>query len=648
MANAVYDPIRDELLLDDGTAKANYFRDDLGIRYYEALDKTNVPIAPSGWCSWYYFYQEISADQVMENAEWAAQHLKDYGLHYIQIDDGWQGTGRGLGDNRDFFAIDDRFEETGMDGLADGITDLGFEAGIWLVPFGQSNPDAVSDASLLKNSDGTFVSHEWVGDFMLDPTIEATADYLRSLFRTYRDMGYTYFKTDGFPPTIDVFAGNIGAMAAPGYDELDDRERAEQLFRDGIEPIREAIGDESYWLGCWGTETTPIGITDGGRTAGDVRVTHEGYLYAKHAILKWAFLHNIAWFSDPDVVLARPPLSDAVARSWITALGITGQALLLSDNLPMLPESRVDMLRRALPATDVRALDLYRHTNLSKPIWTLYAHRPDAAQTPYTVVAVFNESEERTDSRLVRWEDLGLSGSAPHHAYDFWRDEYLGAWDHGMFLEVPPGDVRLIALAPMDEQKPVLLSTSRHVTQGWVDLETIDTRELGDGRWQVSGRSAVVGGDEYTLTFGTPRGAGTLRMSAFEAIDAQGDAVEASRSRQYSSATATLDPKETGSIEWRATFERADADLSHPVRPEREILVTQIDDSTVRASVAIQWSPSAGFLIELDGEPLGYTAATAVLLRDLEPGKTYTVSQRPVWYDGTVASDAVSQTFTLE
>jgi len=60
---------------------------------------------------------------------------------------------------------------------------------------------------------------------------------------------------------------------------------------------------------------------------------------------------------------------------------------------------------------------------------------------------------------------------------------------------VPPGSCRVIAVRAV-EAHPVLVSTSRHVTQGMVDV----TGEVWDGvRKTLSGTSQVVGGDPYEL-----------------------------------------------------------------------------------------------------------------------------------------------------
>lgn len=49
---------------------------------------------PNGWCSWYHYYADVSADDIRENLAVRAERFP--ALRYVQIDDGYQakmGTG---------------------------------------------------------------------------------------------------------------------------------------------------------------------------------------------------------------------------------------------------------------------------------------------------------------------------------------------------------------------------------------------------------------------------------------------------------------------------------------------------------------------------------------------------------------------------
>ncbi len=56
LADGMFDPVKDEVKLKDGTAIQNYYKDSLGVKYLSPIDKSIFPLPPSGWCSWYYYY----------------------------------------------------------------------------------------------------------------------------------------------------------------------------------------------------------------------------------------------------------------------------------------------------------------------------------------------------------------------------------------------------------------------------------------------------------------------------------------------------------------------------------------------------------------------------------------------------------------
>ncbi len=72
---------------------------------------------------------------------------------------------------------------------------------------------------------------------------------------------------------------------------------------------------------------------NGSRTGGDVVLGWGGFQVALRPTLQYYYLHNIVWYSDPDVLLVRSPLTLDQARVWATLEGLTGQALMSSDRL---------------------------------------------------------------------------------------------------------------------------------------------------------------------------------------------------------------------------------------------------------------------------------------------------------------------------
>ena len=51
--------------------------------------KLLAPTPPMGWNSWDSYGETITEAQVRANADWMAQHLKQFGWQYVVIDEGW-------------------------------------------------------------------------------------------------------------------------------------------------------------------------------------------------------------------------------------------------------------------------------------------------------------------------------------------------------------------------------------------------------------------------------------------------------------------------------------------------------------------------------------------------------------------------------
>jgi hypothetical protein len=626
LAGGVFDPVKDELRLNDGTVINNYFRDTLKIKYFHPIDKTQFPLPPSGWCSWYFFYQEIDENEIKLNAKWIADNLKDYGVQYVQIDDGWQGTGHGLGENRDWFTINKRFP-SGMDQLAAYIKSLGLKPGIWLAPHGQSNENVVKNHSgvFLLKPDGTSAANTWEGTFLIDPSTPESQQYLKDLFTRLAGWGYEYFKIDGQPIVVREYRNKKTLMKRPADD-------TDELYRDTLKSIRAAIGPRRYLLGCWVVPLEGIGLMNGSRIGADVLPNWDGFKYAMRATMQYYFLHNVAWYTDPDVFIVRAPLPLEQARAWATLQGLTGQAALMSDRMVDLSPERVELIRRVYPAVDIRPLDLFS-SERNKRIWDL---KIDHLGRQYDVVGLFNFDETKSIASYVSWKDLGLREDQPVHVFDFWRQEYLGAWEKGISVELLPASTRVLSLVPATDQIQ-LVSTSRHITQGWVDL--ISQRFDPSSR-TYSGRSRVIRNDPYRLWFAFPRG----KQFAIKSATAGGLPVQI-RNHQGWAEVEITSPRTT-EVSWRVVFEPVFG-YHFPVREPSNLAAESVgvDGANLRWGIPAQ--PTFRYEVSLNGKVLGSTTTQVFALRGLDANVTYTAEVRSVWQDGTRSEKAATLQFSL-
>jgi hypothetical protein len=630
IADGVFDPLKDEVTLKDGSVKSDYYRDVLGVKQYQPLDKTRFPLPPSGWCTWYYYYNRINETEVRRNAEWLAANLKEYGAQYVQIDDGWQGAG-GRSGGRDWTVVNPQRFPGGMAKLAAYIKSLGLEPGLWLAPHGQSNPQVVTNNPnvFLLKPDGTSASDTWEGQFLLDPTTPETRKYLGDLFTRLGNWGYDYFKIDGQPIVVDEYRAKTQFMKHPSGD-------AATLYRGTLDSIRGAIGPKRYLLGCWGIPLEGAGIMNGSRTGGDVVLGWGGFQVALRPTLQFYYLHNIVWYCDPDVMLLRSPLTLDQARVWATLEGLTGQAVMSSDRLPDLSAERVELMRRVLPATDIRPLDLFP-SERNKRIWDLKLNH---LGRNYDVVGVFNFDTEKSELVHLNWEELGLPTNHPVHVFDFWNKEYLGAWPAGMALDVSPTSCRVLTLLP-DRGEIELISTSRHITQGWVDLASFE-RDAADHSFH--GTSRLVAGDPYELRFAFPRGTNYVVKRAV-AHSGLGHLPVKIANHQGWAAVEMTSPR-SRTVSWEVQFGPGDFYHFPPSEPAG-LFVERVGLDGVNLHWGEQYYLNAGYQVYLNGALLGYTPEASFPVRGLNPDSNYTAEVRTVAEDGHESPRRVQVKFTV-
>ena len=94
-------------------------------------------------------------------------------------------------------------------------------------------------------------------------------------------------------------------------------------------------------------------------------------------------------------------------------------------------------------------------------------------------------------------ERLGLPEAAKYAAFDYWTNAFFPSIDKRLTATLPPHACRILAVRPT-QTHPMLISTSRHVTQGMVDVTDEKWEAAATGlAGTLSGRSKVVGGDAY-------------------------------------------------------------------------------------------------------------------------------------------------------
>jgi hypothetical protein len=615
-----FDLANDRIIKNGKVVYPNYFKQTLGLKYFQPIDKSVFKVSASGWCSWYYYYQGLDMKETLLNTKWLSENLKDYGLKYIQIDDAWQDKGKGDHDNRDWMTINNRFSKFGMDSLAGYIKTHGFVPALWIVPHGQSNLKIAKESGafmLDKNGKSTMKANwSWVGDYQIDPTSPRVKPYFKKLFSHFQTKGYEYFKVDGQSVILPDYLKNQKSFSDPKQDPI-------VAYRNTLRSIRESVGKEVYLLGCWRTPVEALGYFNGSRSNGDVWGSISGFGQVLEAVRAGYFLHNTAWYVDPDPVMVGSPLSEDMARVWASIVGLTGMATFCTEKMQDLSPKRVDILKKIFPAQDVYPVDLFRYSK-NKSIVDL---KVGTSTRKYDVVGVFNFDNSKQSTTHLDWTNLGLERDTYYHVYNFWDEEYVGCFNYGLFVNLRPASCNVLSITKADTL-PQLISTNRHITQGALDVESITYGEANSqsNLFKISGESKVIGKDEYKLVFGLPM----QGKNGFKISKVTFNGKEGKVSNSKGAGFASFIPESTGKVSWEVSFERVENVLGTQVGDFNEKLkLTNVSLNKVKFNFDKSYGISFGFLLEKNGVPLGYSIESPIYLNRAyaDKGATYTATE---------------------
>ena len=249
-----------------------------------------------------------------------------------------------------------------------------------------------------------------------------------------------------------------------------------------------------------------FGLLDAMRVGPD---TGAGHIGAPHASRLW-FLNGRVWWNDPDCVSVRTSTALDQVRVNASFTAVADALFYNSDWIPDLPPERLDILRRCMPAHGLpsRPVDVFE--NKPARIW----HLPDTrAGHRRDIVALFNWDKQPVTISCVT-DRIGLPPAKEYVAFDFWANKFVAPFSDVLKANLPGNSCRVLAVRPVADH-PQLLSTSRHITQGIVDV----TDENWDAAKSVlSGVSKVVENDPYELRMVVPIGAASWRAAARERL----------------------------------------------------------------------------------------------------------------------------------
>jgi len=551
-------------LFDDARVGEELYADAIKQQYH-----IHLPPPPAVYCSWYAEKHGQAGDEksTVELAQFAARELKPFGFGVVQIDDEWQAGQHYNGPRRGFDRVRaDGPYPHGIAPVAAEVDKLGLTFGLWWLPFARNyqDPDYKDRQDwFVKGLDGKPYDTAW-GGTCLDLTHPAVREHLAGLSRLMRTWGVKYYKMDGLWTgeacaqiyVNDGYKEDHFGNTLPFHDPLVSNVEA---YRDGLKLIRQNAGRDVFFSGCCVAqnmrELAAIGLVDSMRIGPDYNADDQGAKTGPIRGSRLYFLNGRVWWNDPDpssvratgVSMGVSAVSLAQARLAASWVSVAGQFYLNSDWIPDLPADRLEVMKRTMLHHNALARPVDYFDHFLPAIWLVTDTNQSVRRD---VVGLFNQekSELAVDCTC---EKLGLDPAKKYLAFDFWDNKLLAPYRASFAGKVPGQSCQIIAVRA-EQGHPLLLSTSRHVTQGMVDVtgETWSANTL-------SGTSQVVANDPYEL-----------RIAGLQGKDVQWQLVSATVSGKNAAAGVTVSPaeepglvrvtfhsSETRAVKWNLRFE---------------------------------------------------------------------------------------------
>jgi len=423
--------------------------------------KSNIDLndVPTGWCSWYYYYSDVTQQDVITNLDIAKNEFKEHGFDYIQIDDGYQVSAGDWQTNEKF---PDRHRW-----LVRQIHNAGLKAALWVAPFAISEKSPVfinHPEWLLENEQGEKImvwdNPKWGGKiYILDPSHPDAYQWLANLFSEITNTwNYDYVKIDF------LYYATLGRKYYQNVTPI-------EAYRLGLRAIREGVGPDKFILGCGAPLHPSIGFVDGMRIGSDISTSWEAVIRCAANTANRFFLNMNVWNNDPDCIVVRPPLNYVQASAWASFVSLSGGMNLFSDDLKELNSERIDILKKTIPVYNKSFIpvDMF---NLREDYPPELFHMSYNIEDEYTYIAGIFNWRNKVSTYNLSFSDLKVPYWGAYLVYDYWENKFIGELKDSLSVTLNPTSCKILSIK-RKLNKPQIISTSRHITQGVIDLKNV-------------------------------------------------------------------------------------------------------------------------------------------------------------------------------
>jgi len=210
-----------------------------------------------------------------------------------------------------------------------------------------------------------------------------------------------------------------------------------------------------------------------------------------------------------DPTIAKPAENNDGSRSMFTMAYVTSGRFLLGCSFAQLTDQQLYDLSRIYPFNNkgrsARPLDAFNDSVTIPRIYDFvvnnnwhqlcfYNYILDSKQPERNIISV-------DFSKSLKEGGMQLDKEKYYYVYDFWNDHFVGKFRGDMIFsqELRPGEARMMSVHAR-EDTPQIISTNRHIMQGFLD---ISEQKWLESKNTLKATSEVIGNEVYSIVVAT-------------------------------------------------------------------------------------------------------------------------------------------------
>ncbi len=437
-------------------------------------------------------------DVILENLDVINEKFNGLGIDYV-----WTSQSNLKGYIPGNWLLDNLNEiPSGLEGLTKKMADKGFKHGVWMSPFWFfKEAEGAFEAHkhhLVKDNNGEPIVSEmaWCWKYddddkpnyhyhkcTLDGTHPDTVEYVKSIFKKYRDIGVRYYMLDflDIQSNADYYDKSLTPVQS-GYNIL--------------KIVREVAGNDTHLQTAVASSPGFTGIINAARIGRDfgegrpidrdelndfknaTHVFHDmHYSNLKYFLINTAnnyFTHQKTYMNDMNCLMI-DSFPVEYSRFAVTLFGLNASTpLVITGDYRDMREDKIEMLKKTLPRTKYssRPVDLFDRV-APNDYSRIQVVNVKTEWDEYTLVGVFNP-DQTPYSLDLNFSELGVDGE--QIIYDFWNEEYRGVFKDSFTITLLPESCKLFRFTKK-RNYPWLIGTNMHIQQGVADIKTLNWNE---------------------------------------------------------------------------------------------------------------------------------------------------------------------------